>query len=58
MALYESGESNGTVSLRELFSAPEMIYAKSELTREDIAYLICRGGWPEVLEMDKEIALD
>lgn len=58
MALYESGESNGTVSLRELFSAPEMIYAKSELTREDIAYLICRGGWPEALEMEKEIALD
>jgi predicted AAA+ superfamily ATPase len=58
MALYESGESNGTVSLRELFSAPEMIYAKSELTREDSAYLICRGGWPEALEMDKEIALD
>ncbi len=58
MALYESGESNGTVSLRELFSTPEIIYAKSELTREDIAYLICRGGWPESLEMDKEIALD
>lgn len=58
MALYESGESNGTVSLRELFSTPEIIYAKSKLTREDIAYLICRGGWPESLEMDKEIALD
>ena len=58
MALYESGESNGTISLKELFTAPEMIYAKSELTREDIAYLICRGGWPEALEMDKEIALD
>ena len=58
MALYESGESNGTVSLKELFTAPEMIYAKSTLTREDIAYLICRGGWPEALEMDKEIALD
>ena len=58
MALYESGESNGTISLKELFTAPEMIYAKSTLTREDIAYLICRGGWPEALEMDKEIALD
>ena len=58
MALYESGESNGTISLKELFTAPEMIYAKSTLTREDIAYLICRGGWPETLEMDKEIALD
>jgi len=58
MALYESGESNGTISLKKLFNAPEMIYAKSTLTREDIAYLICRGGWPEALEMDKEIALD
>ena len=58
MALYESGESNGTISLKELFTAPEIIYAKSTLTREDIAYLICRGGWPEALEMDKEIALD
>ena len=58
MALYESGESNGTISLKELFTAPEMIYDKSTLTREDIAYLICRGGWPEALEMDKEIALD
>lgn len=58
MALYESGESTGTISLKELFTAPEMIYAKSTLTREDIAYLICRGGWPEALEMDKEIALD
>ena len=58
MALYESGESNGTISLKELFTAPEMIYAKSTLTREDIADLICRGGWPEALEMDKEIALD
>ena len=58
MALYESDESNGAVSLKELFTTPEMIYAKSTLTREDIAYLICRGGWPEALEMDKEIALD
>ncbi len=58
MALFESGESTGTISLKELFTAPEMIYAKSTLTREDIAYLICRGGWPEALEMDKEIALD
>ena len=58
MSLWESGESNGTISMKDLFSTPEMIYAKTALTREDIAYLICRGGWPEVLEMDKEIALD
>lgn len=58
MSLWESGESNGSISLKDLFSAPEMIYAKSDLTREDIAYLICRGGWPEALEMEKDIALD
>ncbi len=58
MSLWESGESNGTISLGDLFKTPKMIYAKPGLAREDIAYLICRGGWPEALEMDKEIALD
>ena len=36
MALYESGESNGAISLKELFNAPEKIYAKSNLSREDL----------------------
>ena len=58
MSLWESEESNGSISLKELFGTPERIYARSKLTREDIAYLICRGGWPEALEMDREIALD
>lgn len=58
MSLWESGESNGAISLKDLFSTPDQIYAQSALNCEDIAYLICRGGWPEVLEMDKEIALD
>ena len=58
MALYESGESNGAISLKELFSAPEKIYAKSTLSREDLAYVLCRGGWPGALDLDKEIALD
>ena len=58
MSLWESEESNGSISLKELFGTPERIYARSKLTLEDIAYLICRGGWPEALEMDREIALD
>ena len=58
MSLWESGESNGLISLKDLFAVPENIYAASELTREDLAYLICRGGWPEVLDMDRDIALD
>ena len=58
MALFESGESNGAISLKELFSTPEKIYAQSSLTREDIAFLVCRGGWPAVVDMEGEIALD
>ena len=58
MALYESGESNGSVSLKDLFSAPEKIYAHNDLSREDLAFLVCRGGWPAAVNMEKEIALD
>ena len=58
MALYESGESNGSVSLKGLFSAPEKIYAHNDLSREDLAFLVCRGGWPAAVNMEKEIALD
>ena len=58
MALYESGESNGAISLKELFNAPEKIYAKSSLSREDLAFVLCRGGWPAAIDLEKDIALD
>ncbi len=59
MSLFESGESNGAISLRELFdSKPEEIFAESGLSIEDLAYAICRGGWPSAIELDKEDALD
>ncbi len=58
MSLYESGESNGTISLEELFNSPDNISAINELELNDIAYLCCRGGWPRSTYMDKEIALD
>ena len=58
MSLYESGESNGTISLKKLFSAPETIYAQNHLTKEDISFLVCRGGWPAAVDLKKEIALD
>ena len=58
MALYESGESNGAISLKELFNAPEKIYAKSSLSREDLAFVLCRGGWPAAIELERDIALD
>ena len=58
MSLYESGESNGAVSLGDLFNTPEKISAKNELTLQDIAFLICRGGWPLAVGLDEEDALE
>lgn len=58
MALYESGESNGAVSLNELFSTPGRIYAKSSLSREELAFVLCRGGWPAAIDLKGDIALD
>lgn len=58
MSLYESGESNGSVSLEKLFNEPSNISGISELELEDIAYLCCRGGWPRSTFMEKEIALE
>ncbi|MDE7383878.1 MAG: AAA family ATPase, partial [Treponemataceae bacterium] len=58
MSLYESGESTGEVSLKNLFTLPEKIFAENALSLEDIAFLICRGGWPNAVGMEKDIALD
>ncbi len=46
MSLFESGESNGSISLQELFNGNDNIYGNSKLSLEDIAFLVCRGGWP------------
>lgn len=58
MSLFESRESNGTVSLRELFGGNGEVAAMSELSIEDLAYAICRGGWPAAVNMDKEDGLE
>lgn len=58
MTLYESGESNGSISLKELFADSNNIQGINELSFEDIAYLCCRGGWTRSVFMDKEIALE
>jgi predicted AAA+ superfamily ATPase len=49
MTLWESEESSGDVSLGELFSHPDMVDGESSLTMEDVAFAICRGGWPKSL---------
>ena len=49
MTLWESGESSGDVSIKALFAEPEKVDGECALKMEDIAYVICRGGWPKSL---------
>ncbi|MFI3262845.1 MAG: ATP-binding protein [Rikenellaceae bacterium] len=58
MSLSESGESNGSVSLEELFTEAKDIAAVNSLSLIDIAYLTCRGGWPDAIDMREDIALE
>ena len=58
MSLYESGESNGNISLEMLFQENNNITGTNNLSLQDIAYLCCRGGWPRSTFMDKDIALE
>lgn len=59
MSLFESGESNGDVSLRALFDGECDVASISGFDIEDVAYAICRGGWPAaVTSEDRQAALD
>lgn len=58
MSLFESGESNGKVSLNDLFEGKPFEVQTNELTMDDIAFLTCRGGWPWTTLISKEVALD
>ncbi|MDR0574658.1 MAG: DUF4143 domain-containing protein [Tannerella sp.] len=46
MSLYESNESNGTVSLSDLFNGNREIEGISDLSIEQLAFAVCRGGFP------------
>lgn len=58
MSLYESGESNGQVSLIELFDGSKKIEGINNIDLEKMAFLVCRGGWPRAIFMEEEIALE
>lgn len=58
MSLYESGESTGAVSLKALFDGNLDIGGLVDFDIDDIAFALCRGGWPQaVTETDPAIAL-
>ena len=58
MSLYESGESTGIVSLKDLFEGKSIEVQQNELDVEEIAFLTCRGGWPWATIISKKVALD
>lgn len=56
MSLFESRDSSGEVSLKNLFE-DENITAVDGTSLEKIAFLICRGGWPRAIGLDEKPAL-
>ena len=57
MSLYESKESNGTVSLADLFDGKTDIDGVSDLSIEQIAFVLCRGGFPATIGKPEKTAL-
>lgn len=59
MSLFESEESKGLVSLKELFDNDlEFFDTNDDYALSDTAYLLCRGGWPISVQDDKELGLE
>ena len=57
MSLYESDESNGSISLGELFEGHFKPAEGNELNLKELCYLICRGGWPKAIGKSERAAL-
>lgn len=61
MSLWESQESKGSVSLSALFDGKEDEFPwdmNQDFSLEDVAYLMCRGGWPISVRAPRDIALE
>lgn len=60
MSLWESKESKGTVSLADLFDGGSNFPwdINSDFSLDDVAFLMCRGGWPISVLAPREIALE
>ncbi len=56
MSLYETGDSNGTVSLQDLKNG-KFSKAMSKKDINDYAYYVCRGGWPVAIGKDRDVSL-
>ena len=54
MSLYESKESSGDVSLKALFDGVETVEGFNSITIEQMAFILCRGGWPAAVKQTNE----
>ena len=57
MSLWESGESNGKVSLLRLFAGQHDVAIAPDHSLSDLSFMVCRGGWPSSLNMKRTAAL-
>lgn len=59
MSLYESKESNGKISLGDLFQNPQLNIdgITTNLSIEGLVFAACRGGWPSSLSKRTEKAM-
>ena len=59
-SLFESNESSGLVSLEKLFDKNYSFSSviDNPISLRDIAFYICRGGWPVAIKADKDYAVD
>ena len=57
MSLLESHDSSGEVSLKALFDGERPVASAQKGKLEDLAFLVCRGGWPKAIGQDKDVAL-
>lgn len=57
MSLFESGESDGSVSLSSLIQGVGFESCRCKMSLEDYAYVTARGGWPSAMGKSRRIAL-
>lgn len=58
MSLFESGDSDGSVSLASLFDGADIFTDVKTISLEDIISLTVRGGWPRLIGTDAGSALE
>ena len=57
MSLVESRDSSGEVSLKRLFEGAELPICSSDIDIRRLAFLVCRGGWPQALVGSERVML-